>query len=331
MILTSWILGSFILAFVLEGSDVTISHIGSSMTSPISILTFIIGYALHYLSRFLNRYFKWEKHVGLRLGLGILLSFLLIHWGYMLLIGAVQSLSIPWDQNKTILMEYIIEIGLLSFIISLFYNIIYYANYSYQSYAYLQVAGIKSERRQIKLQLQALKNQLSPHFLFNSLNTISSLIYKDEKKAESFIRHLADAYKFTLDSYDKKLITLEEELKFIKSYQALLKTRFGNDFNIQIDMDDYLNDTLIPPLTIQLLIENASKHNVIDEYNNVLVKIENDGDNIIVKNNKTQSPEKVESFQVGLKNISQRYKLLKGKEINILNTRNQFEVQLPII
>jgi LytS/YehU family sensor histidine kinase len=222
------------------------------------------------------------------------------------------------------------KLGIVLLILVLIIEIIYFALYSYYSYTSFQIETVRQERKQIELQFKALKSQLSPHFLFNSLNTISSLVFKDKTKAEGFIRKLAEMYQYTLQSYQTQLISLREELDFVNSYQYLLQTRFGTKFQCTIEIDEELLASHIPPLTLQMLLENAVKHNVLSEEDPLKVQVTSDKKYIIVKNNITKKPQKVSSFQIGLKNINARYLLLREEGIAVSNGES-FEVKIPLI
>ena len=212
----------------------------------------------------------------------------------------------------------------------LFYSLIYFALYSYYTYATLQIATIEQERKQIDLQLKALKSQLSPHFLFNSLNSISSLIFSNTERAETFIRRFAKMYQFTLDSYNEKLIPLEEEINLVHAYSYLLETRFENKFTCQIEIPEEIRDSKIPPLTLQMLVENAIKHNIMSIGNPLTIKIVTLGNYIYVKNNTTEAPKNTTSFNIGLSNIHDRYMLLHGEGI-VIEKKDGFTVKIPII
>ena len=133
--------------------------------------------------------------------------------------------------------------------------------YSYYAYATVQIEAVKYERKQIDLQLRALKSQLSSHFLFNNLNTISSLAHNDAQQAETYIRGLANIYNYTLNSYHEKLVPFEDELQVVMAYLHMIQTRFGNSFHYTVDIPEHVKASRIPPLTLQMLIENAVKHN----------------------------------------------------------------------
>jgi len=178
--------------------------------------------------------------------------------------------------------------------------------------------------------LRALKDQLSPHYLFNNLNTISSLIYKDKSLAEAYIRKLAGSYQYTLETYDKSLVSLKEEMKFVKAYEYMLKTRFQDQIEIDYLIPDEQMESQLPPLSIQMLVENAAKHNQLSKENPLKIEIGGDHKYLWVKNNKTKSPGGIQSFKIGLSNINARFKLLSSKEI-IVENKEDFLVKLPLI
>ncbi|WP_299122943.1 histidine kinase [uncultured Tenacibaculum sp.] len=288
----------------------------------------VIGYGCYLMTKLLDKSIPWKKQVGTRLLLGIIAHFVL-SFSLFFILFSIYNLS----DIEGILSKYqpvFIKLGILLFILAIIYQIIYFALYSYYSYASLQVEEVKQERKQVELQLNALKSQLSPHFLFNGLNTISSLIYKDETRAKLFIRKLAKMYDYTLKSYHSKLITIREELEFVHSYIYLVETRFENKFSCKISINDNLIETKIPPLTLQMLIENAVKHNTMSNEEPLSIHITSDQKHITIQNNITSMPYKVNSFKIGLKNISSRYLLLHGEGIIITNGNN-FVVKIPII
>lgn len=290
----------------------------------------VIAYVSYFLSIQLDRLLPWKSQVGNRLFVGIIAHFVLI---MLLIFSAVKLYNSIIFNTEDVFNSYkssFIKLAILVFLICILFQVIYFALYSYYSYATLQIETVKQERKQIELQLNALKSQLSPHFLFNGLNTISSLVYKNEQKAKLFIRKLATMYDYTLKSYDTKLITLQEELAFVNSYIFLVETRFENKFHCTVTIPEELLETKIPPLTLQMLIENAVKHNVLSDENPLQVTITVDGKHIKVHNNITSVPQKVSSFKIGLKNINSRYLLLHGEGIITING-NDFTVKIPII
>lgn len=178
---------------------------------------------------------------------------------------------------------------------------------------------------------ESLKNQLDPHFLFNSLNVLTSLIEENPRQAEKFTTKLSKVYRYVLEQKDKDLIPLEEELKFAKSYMELLKMRFedGINFNIPEAVSD--SELKIVPLSLQLLLENAVKHNVITSSNPLEINIYEDDTFLIVENNISPKASIGKSTKVGLKNINQRYGLITNSKVEITTDNKIFKVKLPLL
>lgn len=289
-----------------------------------------IAYIVSVLDEMLNRYIPWKKNTGLRLLMGILfnafVAFIIIYaalYGYF----SLENQETPFAEQYN---EILLKLAILLFFVSLIYNVVYFAIHSYHQYAKGQIMKLQAERKQTELQLTALKLQLSPHFLFNSMNTISSLIYSDIKKAEVFIRELAKSYQYTLNKYEDKWLNVEEELQFVNSYYFLLRTRFNDRIHLKILLSDSVLRTKIPPLSLQMLLENIVKHNQLTDSQIVEVVIKNDHNYIEISNNKTAYPKRVDSFKIGLSNIRSRYELLFDKKIEIIDDE-RFTVKLPII
>ncbi len=295
-----------------------------------SLLGAFIFVFLVQVASYLNKIFTWQKNVGVRLFAGFISNFcitIVFSIGLFYVYKLIENDTTDFFKSN---FSVFIKLAIIVLILALIFEIIYFALYSYYSFSKLQIETVKQERKQIELQLKALKSQLSPHFLFNSLNTISSLIYKDELKAELFIRKLANMYEATLKSYHQKLITVQEELEFLRAYNYLVETRFEDKFTCTIAIDDEVLETKIPPLTLQMLVENAVKHNQLSKDLPLSVTISSTKSGILVVNNITKPPLKVTSFHIGLKNIKSRYLLLSNTAI-IISKTNNFTVQIPII
>ena len=191
---------------------------------------------------------------------------------------------------------------------------------------------IENERlkqQNLQNELTALKNQIDPHFLFNSLNTLTSLV-RDNEKACQFVKKLSFMYRYILQSSDKDLVTVKDELKFLESYTHLISTRYRDRFKIAIDIDTkYLADE-IPPLALQLLVENAVKHNEISETNPLKVIIYVKENSIFVENQIRPRTTLAEGTKNGLLNLKKRYFLVSKKEIIVRRENNTFSVQLPL-
>ncbi len=181
-------------------------------------------------------------------------------------------------------------------------------------------------------QIEALKNQISPYFLFNSLNSLSALIRSNPDEAEVFLDEMSGIYRYLLRKNSRRLISLQEELEFARSYPQLLKTRYGIGLHCELNVSECYHTRLLPPLTLQLLIENAVKHNVVSRSSPLYIRIfTNDEGWLTVANNLQEKKIAVESNKVGLSNISANYKLLNQPDIIIEKTDQTFSVILNLI
>lgn len=206
------------------------------------------------------------------------------------------------------------------------------AIYSQQEWRRTQLEKEQIEKLHLQSQLDVLKNQINPHFLFNSLNSLSSLIADDPEKAELFVDKLSTVYRYILLHNDRNWVNLRTELTFIKSYFHLLHTRFGDGAKLEVTVSDSQLDLLLPPLTLQLLVENAIKHNIVHKDKPLLIQIASNGDRELVVSNNLQRKEKgvVLSHGVGLKNISERYNIANAGKPVILEENGLFTVRLPL-
>jgi two-component system LytT family sensor kinase len=188
------------------------------------------------------------------------------------------------------------------------------------------------KKENLQSQLDSLKQQVNPHFLFNSLNTLSSLMRKDVNKAEKFLDELSKVYRYLLRNNEGELINLSTELQFIESFVHLLKTRYGDALQMTISVDEVAKNLLLPPLTLQLLVENAVKHNIIDKQMPLLITLETDDQLwLSVSNNLQKKSISLPSNKVGLSNIAGKYKLLEQPSIIISETKEKFTVSIPLI
>ncbi|MDR2026452.1 MAG: histidine kinase [Prevotellaceae bacterium] len=176
---------------------------------------------------------------------------------------------------------------------------------------------------------EALKNQVDPHFLFNSLNTLNSLIKIDADKAQEYVQQLSYVFRYTLQNAE--IISLSEELKFTRAYCHLMKIRYGNNLDFEYDVDEKLYDYQIIPLSLQTLVENAIKHNVVSNKQPLKVKIKGDGEAIKVSNPVQLKKESESGERIGLANLAERYKLMWKKEIVTVKTDDFFEVTVPLM
>jgi LytS/YehU family sensor histidine kinase len=187
------------------------------------------------------------------------------------------------------------------------------------------------ERQNVLSQLEGLRSQVNPHFLFNSLNTLIYLIPEDSDKAVRFVQQLSKVYRYVLESRDAKLIPLSEEIDFLNSYIFLQKERFGDNLQVQLrDIPDQSNFGIVP-LSLQLLFENAIKHNIVSVEKPLLIEVFAEQDHLVIRNNLQRKNQVMDSTSVGLQNIIDRYKLLTDRVVNIIISDKYFTVALPIV
>lgn len=180
-------------------------------------------------------------------------------------------------------------------------------------------------------QLQNLKNQLNPHFLFNNLSVLTSLVYKNQDKAVDFINELSKVYRYVLDNKSAELVTLNEELTFLEHYIYLLKIRFENSISFSIKTTEDTRGRYLPPMCLQMLVENTIQHNETSQANPLNVLIYTEKNHLIVENPIQPRSDKIESSQIGLENIQSRYAFFTDKKIEIIQNGKVFKVVLPLI
>lgn len=329
-------LGILIFIFIFYGSQGFIPDSSYWVYYLIIIfLTILVRWSILKIDRWLDKLFPWKNNIGIRLLIGwiinstSLLIITLLVAGVVLLFqtGFTADISEIFELNR----EAFFRLLILSLAIMLIYSVIYFSYSSYNSYSRGEIEEVELQRKQLELQLEILKSQLSPHYLFNSLNTISSLIYKDIKLAEEFIRRLAQSYHYIISSNEKMSVSLSEEIDFVRSYHYLLKVRFENNIDLDIKLREESLSTEIPPLTLQMLVENAVKHNSISTDSPLFISIsESSNSKIIISNNKSGVKDEKNSFRIGLENIQKRYSYLTKEAIEILDSE-EFKVILPLI
>ncbi|MFC5408629.1 sensor histidine kinase [Larkinella bovis] len=192
----------------------------------------------------------------------------------------------------------------------------------------------KEQLKKVSLQSQyeSLKSQVNPHFLFNSLNSLSSLIADEPDRAELFVDEMSKVYRYLLQTNEGELTTLGTEMAFIQSYFHLLKTRYGTGIQLDVKIDEPFPAYLLPPLTLQILVENAVKHNVIHASKPLLIEIKTTQvGRLVVRNNLQQKNNRMASNQVGLTNIVAKYRLLAQTDPIVTSDRTYFTVALPLL
>ncbi|OXG09067.1 histidine kinase [Flavobacterium araucananum] len=290
--------------------------INSSITLLFSV--FIWYYNIYSLPKFSSQrthtsLFNWKLLLSVLMGILVMV---------ILVIGHQELFQIS-KMDAPIMFE--LRGILINLIVYMFLHLLFQ---NYQT----QQMGVELERTKavnLGAQYELLKQQVNPHFLFNSLNTLKSMVDIQDPQSSDFILKLSDFYRFTLESRKLDLIPLREELQILDSYVYLLKARFEDGFVLENQVDQKQYDSAVPPFTLQLLIENCIKHNVVSLDKPLYIKLYTDGDFLVIEN-KIQLKRGVLSTGVGLDNINQRFMHLIHKEIEIEKNETIFKVKIPM-
>ncbi|MFO7370324.1 MAG: histidine kinase [Bacteroidales bacterium] len=278
---------------------------------------------------------KWLNNIRfwIRLTMQLILSSLgaiLISWA-LYTIGSVWLINYADFCNEIDMNEEVKNLYVTSVLFAFLINIIYESFYLYIKLSEKAIETERYKKESIEAQYQNLTSRLNPHFLFNSLNTLTTIVEEDPPKAVGFIRELSTVYRYVLNSQKVTWVQLDAEMKFTQSYVMLLKMRFEEDFQIRIDICEKYLQYHILSMTVQLLIENAVKHNEISNGHPLEVRIYCNDERLIVTNSKQKRNIMPSTTKVGLHNISERYKFLVNKEVVIEDREDSFTVQVPLI
>ena len=291
------------------------------------VLTLVNSYFFEYLNTV-----KWQKYAKFRLGIGVVGGIVLTMFSIFIL-RMLQEMAIEGENFDEFYSEELQNgtFYLTSLLITVVASIFFHAVYFYQELQKKKVTEQKIIAGTASAQFDALKNQLDPHFLFNSLNVLTSLIDENPDAAQQFTTSLSKVYRYVLEQKNKELVTVDEELQFARTYVNLLKMRFEDSIVFEIPDKSENPEAKVVPLSLQLLLENAVKHNVVNASKPLYIKIYEKEGNLVVENN-LQSKEVIKrSSGVGLTNIKQRYALLTNRKVLIQKTSASFIVEIPML
>lgn len=216
-------------------------------------------------------------------------------------------------------------------LVNLLFHLINTVVYYFKEYHTQKDKAEKLKRYHEEAELQILKSQINPHFLFNNLNVLSSLVMQNKTEANDFIEAFSEVYRYILTTHQKEIVPLSEEINFMKPYLFLLNKRFDNGIQIRFELSQKSEETYIIPAALQMLVENAIKHNIASKAKPLIIEIVSDNKNISVTNNLQLKKTKPTSTEIGLSNIIKRYELISDTQVSINQTDNQFKVVLPVI
>jgi len=292
------------------------------------LLSVLLFHIFHLLNSKLDNFYIWDKNPRRRLGIQIIIQIFL---AIIILFPAKYFFNnLIFSQVFYVLKFEIISFFVLCFVI-LSFNLIelsYFINHKWRN-SLAELERFKKENAEFRF--ETLMNQVNPHFLFNSLNTLSSLVYENQDIAAKYIRELSKVYRYVLENKENELVTLQDDLEFVKAYVYLFELRFANRLSFDFNINENSLKYLIAPMTIQLLIENAVKHNIISNKKHLEIKIFTEIPYLVVSNKLQKKTEKPFSSGMGLENIKSRYAYLSNKEVLISETEDEFIVKIPLI
>ncbi len=276
----------------------------------------------------LNKKISWTQRPLLRGFLG-LVSMVVYASVAFILVNTLMNLIFFQELPSHSLLEMIQNSWFavkISFFISIFVTFIGF----FSAWRKAELDKEKLKTQMAIHQYNALQNQLNPHFLFNSFNVLSELVYENQDLAVKFIRQMSDLYRYVLSVKTEDLVSVKRELEFINSFAFLLKTRFENRLQININVAA-ADDEFLVPMSLQLLLENAVKHNEATTVSPLIISVNRYENHLVVENNLQLKTVVENSTKTGLENIAERYKYLNGDEIEIEKTDKFYRVKLPII
>lgn len=250
---------------------------------------------------------------------------------WVLVLSFVVSISLPFfielPEDTSVLN---LMIG-FNFRINLFLHCINAIGYYRKQGNDYQIEAERFKKESAEAQFDALRKQINPHFLFNSFNVLSTLVYQDAKTASKFVDELSQVYRYLLKNQDNKLVRLEEELNFLEAYIFLMKIRFQENLQIENSIDELSKRKYIAPSTLQLLLENAIKHNEVSKRAPLTISLYQVEEYLVIENNIQLKEQAEESAHVGLKNIINRYSFLSKDNPVIVKPNGKFTVKIPLI
>lgn len=288
----------------------------------------IIGYFDLFIIWNLNKTLSWDNSISKRI---------LIQFVASILISIVVSTIITLFANSLnkypeSLINILIINALITIVINIILIIIFEAWIFYRERLFTEKRALELQEEITKIKFEILKNQINPHFLFNSLNTLSILIKRDSAKAQQFIEEFSKIYRYVLETIEKPLVSLEEELDFCYSYFFLQKIRFGDKISFSINISAEYMNSMLPPLSLQTVIENALKHNQSSDKSPLEIKIFTKDNNIVVENMIAKKSFAIKSSTgTGQKNLIKRYKIVSNFVPEFLVKNESYIVKLPLI
>ena len=298
-----------------------------------SLYSFVLVFGNYYSNSYLNKKYSWIDNTKRRIILGIL-STVLVNVILVIVCNYLNFIVLQKNNPDHFFSGQLGFVNWLIINIALLISAIMHAKgfmEEWKKSSRKEVVEQKLIAKSANAQFESLKNQLDPHFLFNSLNVLSALIDENPNQAQRFTASMSKIYRYVLEQKDKELVTVEEEIEFAKTYCELLKTRFEDSVSFDFMVNEAALKSYVVPLSLQLLLENCIKHNFATSSKPLHIKIFTENGFLLIENNLQQREQVKESAGIGLSNIVQRYSLLTKLNVFIEKSDDFFRVKIPML
>jgi two-component system, LytTR family, sensor kinase len=319
----------FIMPLIFNGFSITFIFSEGYRNLLMSLLnTVVIWLGIRQIVLYLWTRYPWEKYPLKHLIWEVILVFT-----YTMLVGLLTLIFV--ELTEFVILDEHMSLGMsitITLLITFFITSLHEAWFFYTQWNISLVKAESLEKENIISQYETLKSQINPHFLFNTLNTLTGLIEENPEAAVAYVGKTSDFLRSILSMRDREVISLEEEISIIDNFYHLQKERFGENLHITIDVPAESMKMNLPPLVLQMLVENAIKHNVISSEKPLHIHIlATETDSVIVRNNRQQKLRKHNSNGIGLQNIRNRYIFLSQRQIEIRELPGSYEVKVPLL
>lgn len=288
---------------------------------------------IQYLNKKLEKYYSFEESPITRITLQVLVSILVFLPVVILSVHLARPYMPAFIDNRYLTLLYMLILFVLLFLNFGFYAYQFFLQWKHSSEEKmtLKLEAEKLEREKSLMQYHHLRNQVNPHFLFNTLTSLDGLIVTDPELASQFVRHLSKVYRYVLEHAENEVVSLQTELDFIQHYVAVLKIKFGEGIQFDIQVSDKAKEKGVAMVTLQMLVDNAIKHNMVRTASPLHITICDEGEFLHIKNNKQTRKQLELSTKHGLHHLRTLYRYLSTIDVQIDDADKYFEVKLPLL
>lgn len=299
-------------------------HLQAAVLGLFMVVTLV--FSIRFIDLKLDKYFPFERDIPVRIFIQFALTFLVIIILRFIGIPVVINLFGVTPSRDILIASFFIQMFIVASI-----TLAIFGYYFVIRWREAQLHTAELEKEKARVQYDNLKNQLNPHFLFNSLTSLNSLIFENPQLASDFLQQLSKVYRYVLENKERNLVSVETEINFVKHYVQLLKTRFEEGFDVKFEIEEPAKQKAIVPVTLQILIENAMKHNVIQKDSPLIISITAQNGFLLAENNFQKKNVVDSSNGLGLENLRNLYRYLSEREVIIEQTEKSFTVKIPLL